>query len=75
MELVRFCVYCGNEVKGQVCHHCQEYDGIVDGYISEDGDYREFERAVCSECNSIGDCVEYQGKLICVECLQEKGEI
>ena len=75
MELVTFCVYCGNEVKNdqRVCMHCQEYDGVVDGYIDENDLYQQFERNVCSYCNNIENCVRIENKCICVECMNEKG--
>lgn len=75
MELVTFCVYCGGEVNNDinVCLHCQEYDGVVDGYVDENGEYQQFERNVCSCCNNIENCVRIENKLVCVECLNEKG--
>jgi hypothetical protein len=75
MELVRYCVYCENEVSGDVCPHCQEYDGVVDGYRNKNGELCQFERAVCDFCHKFGDCARPGTKNICVECMNEKGMI
>ena len=72
MEIVRFCVYCDNEVTGSYCKHCQDNSGVVEGYIDEQGYHKEFVKAVCSKCQELSHCIEIDKKYICLECLREE---